>query len=307
MLIAGPNLTTDRDIDLDELRPGHVLRATAARVTPGGKGVNVARAAGDLGLPAALLAFIPGSGGPLLAGSIRAEGIELHGVPCAGEPRSAMVMHERDGRVTVLNEPGPRIDDTDWDRLCAASRPLLGDRVLVCSGSLPPGAPDDAYARLGALAGRWLLDAAGAALRGALAGRPDVAKVNVSEVEEALHGRSGAEVEAGDDAPERARRAAADLLDAGAKAAVVTAGAAGVAYAAADAAGFVVAPRVTVRNPIGAGDAFAAGLAGALERGEPLERAVLAAVAVGAAAVEHPKAGRLDARRAAELLAELRD
>jgi 1-phosphofructokinase family hexose kinase len=306
MLIAGPNLTTDRDIDLDELRPGHVLRATAVRVAPGGKGVNVARAALDLDLPATLLAFIPGSGGPLLADGIRAEGIELCGVPCAGEPRTAMVMHERDGRVTVLNEPGPAIDDADWERLCAASRPLLGDGVLVCSGSLPPGAPDDAYARLGALSSSWVLDTAGAALRGALGGRPDVAKVNAAEVEEALRGRTGAEVDAADDAPERARRAAADLIEAGAKAAVVTAGAAGVAYAAADGAGFVAAPSVTVRNPIGAGDAFAAGLAGALERGEPLEQAVLAGVAVSAAAVEHPAAGRLDPRRAAELLAKLR-
>jgi 1-phosphofructokinase len=305
MLIAGPNLTTDRDIDLDELRPGEVLRATAVRVAPGGKGLNVARAAGDLGHPAALVAFVPGAGGRALADGILTEGVTFHGVPCAGEPRSAAVIHERSGRVTVLNEPGPSIEEGDWDALCELARPLLGDGVLVCSGSLPPGAPADAYARLGALASRWVLDTAGAALRGALPGAPDVAKVNAAEVEEALHGRTGAAVEAGEDAPERARRAAADLLDAGARAAVVTAGSAGVAYATAGAAGFVAAPSVAVRNPIGAGDAFAAGLAAALERAEPLERAVRAGVAAGAASVEHPAAGRLDPRLAAQLLAQL--
>jgi fructose-1-phosphate kinase PfkB-like protein len=43
MLVAGPNLTLDRTVSLDELRPGEVLRFDEAVVTPGGKGVNVAR------------------------------------------------------------------------------------------------------------------------------------------------------------------------------------------------------------------------------------------------------------------------
>src|SRR5215208_315178 len=42
MLIAGPNLTIDRTLSGDELRPGAVLRFDAS-VTPGGKGLNVAR------------------------------------------------------------------------------------------------------------------------------------------------------------------------------------------------------------------------------------------------------------------------
>ena len=48
MVIAGPNLTIDRTIALGELRPGEVLRADRVVVTPGGKGVNVARAAREL-------------------------------------------------------------------------------------------------------------------------------------------------------------------------------------------------------------------------------------------------------------------
>jgi fructose-1-phosphate kinase PfkB-like protein len=52
VLIAGPNLTIDRTIRLDELRPGEVLRAREADAGPGGKGVNVARTAEALGCPA---------------------------------------------------------------------------------------------------------------------------------------------------------------------------------------------------------------------------------------------------------------
>ena len=46
MLIAGPNLTIDRTLAIDELRPGEVLRFDQVAVTPGGKGVNVARVRG---------------------------------------------------------------------------------------------------------------------------------------------------------------------------------------------------------------------------------------------------------------------
>jgi len=52
ILIAGPNLTFDRMLSIDEIRPGEVLRATEVVVAPGGKGVNVARAARALGVPA---------------------------------------------------------------------------------------------------------------------------------------------------------------------------------------------------------------------------------------------------------------
>ena len=49
MLIAGPNLTIDRTLAIAELRPGEVLRFDRVVVTPGGKGLNVARAARALG------------------------------------------------------------------------------------------------------------------------------------------------------------------------------------------------------------------------------------------------------------------
>ncbi len=58
-----------------------------------------------------------------------------------------------------------------------------------------------------------------------------------------------------------------------------------------------------MRNPVGAGDVFACGLAAALERGEPLLEAARRGVAAAAASVEWPTAGELDPARAAALLA----
>src|SRR5690348_6162301 len=105
MLIAGPNPTIDRTSHLAELRPGEVLRLADVVVTPGGKGLNVARAAGALGVPARLVSFVSGHTGRAAAEMVAAEGIELIEVPGPGEIRSTSVILEPGGRATVLNEP----------------------------------------------------------------------------------------------------------------------------------------------------------------------------------------------------------
>jgi 1-phosphofructokinase family hexose kinase len=323
MLIAGPNLTIDRTASLAELRPGEVLRFDRVVVTPGGKGLNVARAARALGARALLVGFVPGETGRAGAGMIEREGIALLGVPCGGELRSTAIVMERDGRTTVLNEPGPEIAPREWDAFEAAiAEQIAGHGVLVCSGSVPPDSPEDAYARLAALAARagraCVVDAAGATLARALAARPDVVCPNLVEAEEALRAaRPSAVLEADDDDPARgdptsgarprALAAAAELVACGARSALVTADAAGAALATAkEPPVWLPAPRIeAVRNPVGAGDVLACGLAAALERGEPLPAALGAGVAAAAASVESPTAGDLDPERARALAAEM--
>jgi 1-phosphofructokinase family hexose kinase len=308
VLIAGPNLTIDRTLTIEELRAGEVLRFEGVAVTPGGKGVNVARVARALRAPALLVGFTPGRTGAAAAGLIADEGLRIEPVPTAGELRSTAVVLERDGRVTVMNEPGPPIVPEDWERYQAAvAARLEGRGVLVCSGSLPPGTPPNAYGRLTELAAAegtpTIVDVSGAALGAALQSGPAVVCPNLAEAEGLLRGRADETVDAGDPSAvrQRAADAAAELVRRGAGAAVVTAGAAGAAVADADRVTWHGAHAVTVRNPIGAGDALVGGLAAALERGEPLDRAVRAGLATAAASVETATAGEIDPARAAEL------
>jgi 1-phosphofructokinase family hexose kinase len=308
MLIAGPNLTIDRTSTIPELRPGDVLRLREVVVTPGGKGLNVARAALAIGVPARLVAFVPGHTGRAAAALIAEEGVELDAVEVGGEIRSTSVILEPGGRATVLNEPGPELAGGDWAALERAVAAGLRDhRALVCSGSLPPGAPEDGYGRLARLAreaGRVaLVDAGGDTLRAALAAGPDVVVPNLAEAEGVLHGRADESVDAAPDARPRALAAAHELRGLGARAAVVTAAAAGAAAAWGGGAAWVSAPRVTVANPIGAGDVLTSALAAALERGAGLDDALREGVAAAAAAVEAPTAGVLDPARMRALLA----
>ncbi len=177
----------------------------------------------------------------------------------------------------MLNEQGPEVRPSEWTAYEAAVAGALGPhRALLCSGSLPPGAPPDGYARLAALARERgvtaIVDAAGPAVAAALAAAPDLVTPNLAEAEAALgHGDGAEPVDVPPDARPRAEAAAAALCARGARAAVVTAAAAGAALAtAAGDTTWLPAPAVAVRNPIGAGDALLAGLAAALERGEPL-------------------------------------
>ena len=180
--------------------------------------------------------------------------------------------------------------------------------MLACSGSLPPGAPVDGYARLAAraaAAGRpVVVDANGPTLRAALDAGVDVVTPNLGEAEGLLHGRAEESVDAEADARPRALAAARELAGRGARAAVVTAAAAGAAVADGGAAPvWLVAARATARNPVGAGDVLVAGLAAGLERGEPLLEAVRRGMAAAAASVETPRAGNLDPARMRALLA----
>jgi 1-phosphofructokinase len=308
VLIAGPNLTIDRTSTIPELRPGEVLRLADVVVTPGGKGLNVARAARALHVPAMLVAFLPGRTGRAAGELIAAEGTRLAGVTVDGEIRSTAIIIEPSGRATVINEPGPPLDDEDWMAFEAAVGAALDEHgVLVCSGSLPPEAPDDGYGRLvrraHASACPAVVDANGPALRAALANGADVVTPNLAEAEGLIHGRADESVEASPDARPRAEAAALALVDAGARAAVVTAAAAGAAVAVGETATWLPAPRIEeVRNPIGAGDVLTAALAAAVEVGAEVVEAARQGVAAAAASVETPRAGDLDATRMAELL-----
>jgi 1-phosphofructokinase family hexose kinase len=310
LLIAGPNLTVDRTSTIPELRPGEVLRLADVVVTPGGKGLNVARAALSLGVPAVLVAFLPGHMGRAAAALIAEEGVTLQGVPTIGELRSTSVILEASGRATVLNEPGPSVDEEGWVALEAVIDDALADhRVLVCSGSLPPGAPEDGYARLTARArdagARSVVDANGPTLAAALAAHPDAIAPNLAEAEGLLYGRADESVEASPDARERALSAARELVRRGANAAIVTAAAAGAAVAWEGDPVWLDAPHVRARNPIGAGDVLTSALAAALERGAGVLEAAREGIAAAAASVEAPKAGDLDRRRMQELLSRM--
>jgi fructose-1-phosphate kinase PfkB-like protein len=337
MLIVTPNPAIDHTIRLAELRPGEVIRTGPGISVAGGKGGNVTRAARLLGATdVSVLAFVPRIGSEHLHSLYAAEGFDLIAVPVDGRVRTCTAMIEHGGRVTLLNEPGAAVDTDDWQRLLVSARSQLERRpgIVVCSGSLPPGAPVDGYAqivRVGHDAGaEVIVDASRAALVRALDAGADLVCPNVSEAEAAIAaarrsnhaavtggsdavpaGGIDAGLDAGGaaeqvhddgaDVPARAADAAARLHELGARWAVVTAGSAGAAVAGPGTETWFAAPAVTVHNPIGAGDSFLAGVATARLAGGDWLHAIRRGIASGSASVEQDAAGVVDPGRVDEL------
>ena len=312
--MLGANLTVDRTLRMARLVPGQVLRPRQAVATPGGKAVNVARAAAAHGVRAVLVANLPGRTGDLIADLLADEGHDMRPVATSGEARTAIIFLEDSGRATVINEPGPTLTADDAARLLDAVRTELESgrhRVVVATGSLPPGAPSDLYRLVADLAhaagAACIVDAAREALTEALPAHPDVVSPNLAEAELLLHGGEGEDVDhEGPDVRARAAAAAERLVAAGARAAVVSAGRHGAAGHDGSGGFWVDAPTVDVRNPIGAGDSLVAGLGVALERGDPLREAMRVGIATASASVAHDLAGGVDPTVLAELLGSVR-
>lgn len=315
MLIVCPNLAIDRTIRIPSVQLGAVQRTGRASSVAGGKGANVARAALALGGRPQLLGFTPQQGAAYLRELFAAEGMSLIGVEVAGAVRTCTALVEESGRVSLLTEPGPDVTDADWQRLLDRVDPA--ERVVIGTGSLPPGAPADGYARLvaavHALGGECAVDAGGPALRAAAAAGADLLCPNLFEATSALSGGArgsfdAEEVDVDERHPgtaERAMGAAGALLGLGAGRVAVTAGAAGVAFAGPGVSRWLPTVPVTSRNPIGAGDTLLAGAVLARERGTGWADAVRFGMASAASSVENDGAGVVDPARVAELQAQL--
>jgi 1-phosphofructokinase family hexose kinase len=279
--IVSPNPAQDRLQVVPGLAVGEVNRATEVVSRPGGKGMIVARGVVRLGGRAALHGFVGGSVGAQISAGCRDLGIEDLHVPIDGETRvSTVIVDSASGASTVINEPGPEVGAADVDQLLdgllQAVRP--GD-LVVCTGSLPRGAPLDLYARcVIALREREVLtvvDTSGKALALAVRSAPDVLKVN----EEELRADAGLTGSEDADLDSLLRRA----LDAGIGAVIVTRGAAGLSYRSPSEGWDVQTPAVTVVNATGSGDMMLAGFVTALARGDDRPTALRTGAAAGAA------------------------
>lgn len=260
-LLVGPNPAMDIVLEMPEFILGESQRAERSLHLAGGKPMNVARTLRRLGIDVCLVAPLGGRLGPrrLITETCAAMGIDLQVTEIGEETRTCIVIADTaTGRSTVVNERGPRValdEALAYAELTeAVMRP---DDLVLVSGSLPPGLPVDFYAVLierGQAAGtRTIVDTSGEPLRQALEASPWGVKVNGEELRAVTDGL--------------AVEAAALELTERVEHVVVTLGAMGALYAGPEGVFEVPAVSLNLVNATGAGDAFLAGLATGLVRG----------------------------------------
>jgi 1-phosphofructokinase family hexose kinase len=304
--VAG-NPSIDKLFQVERLSPGGIHRPQAFVQVPGGKGLNVARAVAALGANVIATGVLGGHTGRWVAEAMASEGVDARFAWTAAETRSSLSVADRvTGRLTEFYEDGQTIDGTAWLAMEAIVRDLLPEAGwITMSGSLPPGAPADGYARVVTVARAagvaCALDAQGEPLSLALPVGPNVVKVNAAEAAALL----GDAVSSEGDALHAARRIVSASGGIG-HAAVITRGAEGAVLVAPD--GSAWAGRLYVRGayPVGSGDSFLAGLVVALSSGDAWPDAMGLALGAGTANAEVPGAGRLDPDRARELAGRAR-
>ncbi len=277
------NPAVDVNTSIDLVQPEKKLRCARPVFHPGGGGLNVARAIKKLGGSALALWTCGGHSGRLLSDLLDAEQIEHLPLEIAEATReNLIVFEEQSGLQYRFGMPGARLSEAEMQQCLERVRSLdPPPEYLVISGSLPPGAPVDFCATLAEAVPpqtRVILDTSGAALREGAEQGMFLIKPNIVELEQF----AGREIKDEGDMVDAARQ----LIASGGTNAVVTSlGAAGAVLVTADTHCRVHAPTVRIRSKVGAGDSMVAGIVLALQRGEPLERAVIFGVAAGSAAV----------------------
>jgi 1-phosphofructokinase len=289
------NPAVDQTVWIPGFRAGEVNRVRRQDVAPGGKGVNVAAFLSAFGIPTLATGFLGTSNAGLFEDFLAERGIEERFVPVPGTTRTGVKIVDDDaGTTTDINFPGFEVSGDRVAELEATVASLgLPDSWIVLSGSLPPGAPVDLYARLAATARelgmRVAVDTSGPPLSEAVQSTPDLIKPNREELEE-LAGRTLPDREA-------LAGAATQRVDAGVAMVVVSLGREGALFVRAGEVVFAAAPSVPVASTVGAGDAMVAGAITAMLRDLPLED--VAALATGAAATKIGRVGpHLDAAAA---------
>jgi len=281
------NPALDLSTSVNRLIPNHKLRCAPIRRDPGGGGVNVARVIQRFGGDVSAVYPAGGPSGALLRQLLRDEKVPSRVILTRQDTRENFHVFETDTKQQYrFDLPGPPLSRSAWRHCRAAvASESPGARYVICSGALPPAAPENAYAQLARDAkqagARFVVDTSGPALRAALKAGVYLAKPSLNELREL----TGLKLETEASCVDACRQ----LVASGAAAVVaLTLGERGALLTTSQIALRAEPPQIAAVSTIGAGDSFLAALVWSLGLDLPLAEALKAASAAGAAALLAP-------------------
>lgn len=281
------NPSLDKSTSVDKLVPEKKLRCAELVTEAGGGGINISKALKELGGDS--LAVFPSGGlnGKALEGYLTEKAIRFRTIPISAETRENIVVRENSSNQQFrFVMPGPQMGEKEVE-VCLQLLRQLDPRptIIVASGSLPPGMPEDFFGRLADLAkeigAKYIVDTSGNPLLLAAQEGVYLLKPNMSE----LCSLSGREyIEGGEVA-----QAAMEVIRKGdCEVMVVSMGPAGALMVTNEGWQQVTAPIVKKQSTVGAGDSMVAGMIWQLSQGKPLREVVQFGVACGTAATMNP-------------------
>lgn len=279
------NPTIDKSTAVDAVASEIKLRCDAPGFHPGGGGLNVSRAIKKLDGESTAVFTSGGTVGQMLESLLEEESITRQPIPIQGLTRENLTVFEKTTRLQYrFGMPGPHLSEVEWQQAVDLTAESTAD-YLVASGSLPPGVPEDFYARLVAAnrdtPTRVIVDTSGEPLHEMRGTGVFMLKPNLAELEKL----SEQSFESEDQMMDAARGLVQDKL---AEVLVISMGSAGAALVTADETVMLRPPVVPIKSKVGAGDSMVGGIVLALSRGSDLLDAVKYGIAAGSAAVMTP-------------------
>ena len=285
---ANPNI--ERTWIVPHFSPGQINRVESIFINPSGKGNNVGRAIQILGGNPICTGILGGNSGRYLAEMMEKKDIRSFWTWIEAETRTSCILIDPETRKndsTLLSEPGPHVQEADWDRfekdILSAAKEI---NVACLCGSIPQGSSPNIYAhlvrKLKDLGISVWVDCDGAALSLAVQAKPEGIKINLREFE----GLAGRDL--------RNRRdiltVGKEFLRGGIRRLVVTMGSKGAVMMGEEDVFWGKAAVTEAISSVGSGDAFFAGLLLGIDRDLPIDQSFRMGLACGAANTLQPGA-----------------
>ena len=186
VLVVSLNPAIDCEWEVERIQWEEKNNILRERRWAGGKGSNVARWLRHLGASAELLVPLGGDTGNELAQHLATARVRTRVVPLKKPTRVNVIVTSREGGQMRFNPLGPTISATEWRHIIEAVKTCHASTVIF-SGALPRDVPVHAYARLirvvRELGAEPILDCDGPAFAAAIAAQPALVKPNDHELE----------------------------------------------------------------------------------------------------------------------------
>ena len=262
------NPCIDKTLVISKFCYGGMNRVSDKRADACGKGINVSAVLTQIGVPVKTMGINYVNGADIMEKGLAASGIVYKAVMAEGTVRENMKVLDTDtGITTELNQKGDYVSPetlAEFEKLL--EREAEGLDILVITGSVPQGVPENYYRRLVGWANqrgiRTILDAEGQLLLEGLRARPYLIKPNLFEFETAF-GLKGRERK---DILDICRR----ILDVGVEVICLSMGGDGAMIVNREEAWMCRPTPIDVKSTQGAGDSLVAGMCAAMEEGLPI-------------------------------------
>ncbi|WP_395057658.1 1-phosphofructokinase family hexose kinase [Flavobacterium sp.] len=275
------NPSIDKSASISAMQPDIKMHCSAANIEPGGGGINVARVISRLG--GDVKAIFPSGGytGMFFNHLLENEKVPFVSIQSKNETReNFVILDESTNKQFRFGMPSNEIFENEWKDCLKTIENSKDVDYIIASGSLPPGIPNDIYAKLSKTAksnnAKFIVDTSGEALKQAVREGVYLLKPNLEELAILLDIKDLKIENVENVAKELIQKNNCEII-------LVSLGAYGAMLITKDESYTIKPPKVKVKSTVGAGDSMVAGIVFGLSNNLSLQECLQYGIACGTA------------------------